>query len=228
MFSLKIGEIPIPSWTRTTPLYKKVKKILGWGGVLGRTPINGRGYPYRTLPRASRTPHPRLSSGSATGSNVSEFAPGGWVRSLYFLNAAALCGSKKWFCDHFKSPNYDKNKCVTGADPEPPLPGGTSYKWPMKPKASLRREAPKGGGWGRGWPPPAGGGLGGLPRKFFEKLHQNGVFWVHFEVINTLFLHWKFIWKKCVSLNLHIDYLYFFFKILRNLHQNGAFWAYIN
>ena len=44
---------------------------------------------------------------------------------------------------------------------------GGGYKWPMKPKASLRREAPKGGGWGRGSPPPAGGGPGGLPRKFF-------------------------------------------------------------
>ena len=73
----------------------------------------------------------------------------------------------------------------SGADPEPPLPGG--HKWPMKPKASLRREAPKGGGWGRGSPPPAGGGPGGLSRKFFEKLHQNGAFWVHFEVINTRF-----------------------------------------
>ena len=39
------------------------------------------------------------------------------------------------------------------------------------------RSAPKGGGWGRGSPPPAGGGRsGGLPRKFFEKLHQNGAF----------------------------------------------------
>ena len=84
-----------------------------------------------------------------------------------------------------------------GADPEPPLPGGGGgHKGQMKPKASLRREAPKGGGWGKGWPPPAGGGPGGLPRKFFEKLHQNGAFWVHFEVINTHFLHWKFIWKK--------------------------------
>ena len=40
------------------------------------------------------------------------------------------------------------------------------HKWPMKPKAALRREAPKGGGWGRGLPPPAGGGPGGLPRNF--------------------------------------------------------------
>ena len=88
MFSLKIGEIPIPSWTRTTPLYKKVKKNsrVGWGGgVLGRTPMNGRGHPYRTLPRASRTPHPRLSSGSATGSNISEFAPGaGWGHCIFW------------------------------------------------------------------------------------------------------------------------------------------------
>ena len=29
---------------------------------------------------------------------------------------------------------------------------------------------------GEGSPPPAGGGPGGLPRKFFEKLHQNGAF----------------------------------------------------
>ena len=80
-----------------------------------------------------------------------------------------------------------QRKHDTGADPEPPLPGG--HKWPMKPKASLRREAPKGGGWGRGSPPAAGGGPGPPPRKFFEKLHQNGAFWVHFEVINTRFLH---------------------------------------
>ena len=71
-------------------------------------------------------------------------------------------------------------------------------------------------------------GSGGPPPEIFEKLHQNGAFWVYFEVINTRFLHWKWIWKKCVSLNLHIDYSYFFFKILRNLHQNGAFWAHIN
>ena len=43
----------------------------------------------------------------------------------------------------------------------------------MKPKASLRREAPKGGGWGRGH---AGGGSGGLRREIFEKLPQNGAF----------------------------------------------------
>ena len=46
----------------------------------------------------------------------------------------------------------------------------------LKPKASLRREAPKGGGWGRGSPPPAGGGPGGLPREIFGKLPQNGAF----------------------------------------------------
>ena len=112
-----------------------------------------------------------------------------------------------------------------GADPEPPLPGGGGgHKWPMKPKASLRREAPKGGGWGRGSPPPAGGGPGGLPRKFFEKLHQNCAFWGN----QYTFFALKIYMKKCVSLNLHIDYSYFFFKILRNLHQNGAFWAHIN
>ena len=33
--------------------------------------------------------------------------------------------------------------------------------------SSPRREAPKGGGWGRGSPPPAGGGSGGLPREIF-------------------------------------------------------------
>ena len=42
------------------------------------------------------------------------------------------------------------------------------HKWPMKPKASLRRVAPKGGGWGRGSPPPAGGGPGVSPGKFWE------------------------------------------------------------
>ena len=38
-------------------------------------------------------------------------------------------------------------------------------------------------------------GSGGLPRKFFEKLHQNGAFWVHFEVINTRFFALKIYMK---------------------------------
>ena len=45
----------------------------------------------------------------------------------------------------------------------------------LKPKASPRREAPK--GWGRGSPPPADGGPGGLPREIFGKSPQNGAFW---------------------------------------------------
>ena len=51
----------------------------------------------------------------------------------------------------------------------------------LKPKASLSREAPKGGGRGRGSPPPAGVGLGDLPREIFGKLHQNGAFWCILE-----------------------------------------------
>ena len=91
MFSLKIGEIPIPSWTRTTPLYKEVrKKILGGGGGLGANPHKREGTPLPYPPHysalhASRTPHPRLSSGSATGSNISEFAPGaGWGHCIFW------------------------------------------------------------------------------------------------------------------------------------------------
>ena len=51
----------------------------------------------------------------------------------------------------------------------------------LKPKASLRREVPKGGRVGEGSPPPAGGGPGGLPREIFEKLPQNGAFWCILE-----------------------------------------------
>ena len=56
------------------------------------------------------------------------------------------------------------------------------------------------------------------PGKLWEKLHQNGVFWAHFEVLINLnghFYNWKFIRKKCFSL--YIDYMYtcisiFFFR----------------
>ena len=104
--------------------------------------------------------------------------------------------------------------------------GGTSDQWSRGLHWGAKRR--KGEGGGGGHPLPQVGVRGASPGIFFEKLHQNGAFWVHFEVINTRFLHWKFIWKKCVSLNLHMDYSYFFFKILRNLHQNGTFWAHIN
>ena len=47
----------------------------------------------------------------------------------------------------------------------------------LKPSASLRPEAPKGGGLRRGSPPPTGEGRGGLPQEFFGKLPQKGAFW---------------------------------------------------
>ena len=53
------------------------------------------------------------------------------------------------------------------ADPEGPLPGGGVTK-------SVRSAA--GGGCGRGKPPPAGGGPGGLPREIFRKMDANGAF----------------------------------------------------
>ena len=75
-----------------------------------------------------------------------------------------------------------KPAILTGADPEPPLPGGgTSDQWSRRLPWGAT-EAPKGGGWRRGSPPPAGGGPGGLPREILENLHQNGAFWAHLEV----------------------------------------------
>ena len=70
---------------------------------------------------------------------------------------------------------------LSGADPEPPLPGGGggASEPAMKPKASLRREAPKGGGWGRGSPPPAGGVRGASPGNFL----RNCIKIVHSECI---------------------------------------------
>ena len=53
-------------------------------------------------------------------------------------------------------------------------------------EASLRREAPKGGGWGRGSPPPVGGSPGGLPREIFGKLPQNGAFWCILEQLHCV------------------------------------------
>ena len=52
------------------------------------------------------------------------------------------------------------------ADPEGPLPGGVTK--------SARSAA--GGECGRGYPPPAGGGPGGLPREIFRKMDANGAF----------------------------------------------------
>ena len=65
--------------------------------------------------------------------------------------------------------------------------GGTSDQWSRRLHWGAKRR--KGEGGGGGHPLPQVGVRGGLPRKFFEKLHQNGAFWVHFEVINTRFLH---------------------------------------
>ena len=46
-----------------------------------------------------------------------------------------------------------------------------------------------GGGRGRGIPPPAGGGPGGLPRENFWKMDANGAFWAHFfaEFVSVFF-----------------------------------------
>ena len=52
----------------------------------------------------------------------------------------------------------------------------TGHKWPMKPKASLRRVAPKGGGWG-GDHPSRRCVSRSLPRIILRTLHQNGAFW---------------------------------------------------
>ena len=52
------------------------------------------------------------------------------------------------------------------ADPEGALPGGVTK--------SARSAAE--GGCGRGYPPPAGGGPGRLPREIFRKMDANGAF----------------------------------------------------
>ena len=70
------------------------------------------------------------------------------------------------------------------------------------PKASLRREAPKGGGWGRGWigrPPPAGGGPGVSPVKYLEncfKMVYSGRIW---GVSDAHFTTGNLYEKICVS-----------------------------
>ena len=112
-----------------------------------------------------------------------------------------------------------------GADPEPPLPGGGAQVTTEAKGFTEARSAER-GRVGEGVTPlPQVGVRGRPPPEFFWEIAPKwcilGAFWGNQY---TFFLHWKFIWKKCVSLNLHIDYLYFFFKILRNLHQNGAFW----
>ena len=53
----------------------------------------------------------------------------------------------------------------------------------LKPKASLRREAPKGGGWGRGSPPPTGGGPGGPPPGNFWKIASKWCILTYFQVV---------------------------------------------
>ena len=73
---------------------------------------------------------------------------------------------------------------ISVADPEGPLPGGVT-------KSARSAE---GGGWGRGIPPPAGGGPGGLPRENFWKMDANGAFWAHFLPSLCRF----FLQKLCV------------------------------
>ena len=57
------------------------------------------------------------------------------------------------------------------------------------------------------------------PRKTLRKLHQNGVFWAHFEVLINLnghFYNWKFIRKKMFlaiyRLHVHMYFDFFFRK----------------
>ena len=72
-----------------------------------------------------------------------------------------------------------------------------------KPKASLRRKAPKGGGWGRGLPPnplPHVGVRGGLPLEIFGKLPQNGAFWCILEQLMQISKPKNLYEKNCVSL----------------------------
>ena len=49
---------------------------------------------------------------------------------------------------------------------------------------------------GRGSPPPAGRGPGGLPWEVLGNLHQNGAFWAHLEVTDAHIYNWKYIWKN--------------------------------
>ena len=99
--------------------------------------------------------------------------------------------------------------------------GGTSDQWSLRLHWGAKRRKGEGGG---GVTPSRRLGFGGLPRKFFEKLHQNGAFWVHFEVINARFFVLKIYMKKMRLTKFTYRLFIFFFKILRN----GAFWAHIN
>ena len=74
----------------------------------------------------------------------------------------------------------------------------------LKQKASLRREAPKGGGWGRGspppaWPPPAGGVRVVSPGNFW-KITSKWCILVYFRAVIAKFKTENLYEKICVSL----------------------------
>ena len=71
---------------------------------------------------------------------------------------------------------YGQDSRLAGADPEPPLPGGGGAQVTIEAEGFTEARSAERGRVGEGVTPPAGGGPGDLPRKFFEKLHQNGAF----------------------------------------------------
>ena len=62
----------------------------------------------------------------------------------------------------------------------------------LKPKASLRCGARKGGAWGRGSPLPQAG-VRGSPREIFGKLPENGEYWCILEAHGNLILQKPFL-----------------------------------
>ena len=88
---------------------------------------------------------------------------------------------------------------IPGADPEPPLPGGTSDQWSRRLHWGAKRRKGEGGG---GVTPSRWWGSGGLPREILGNLHQNGAFWAHLEVTYAYIYNWKYIWKTCLTINI--------------------------
>ena len=73
---------------------------------------------------------------------------------------------------------YALANIITGADPEPPLPGGGGGGPQVTNEAKGFTEARSAerGRMGEGVTPSRRWGSGGLPRKILRNLHQNGAF----------------------------------------------------
>ena len=93
-------------------------------------------------------------------------------------------------------PSY-KMLLQTGADPEPPLPGGALVT--NEAEGFTEARSAKRGRVGKGATPSRWWGSGGFPP---GNLHQNGAFWAHLEVTYAPIYNWKYIWKMCLTINI--------------------------